>query len=344
MAKVISYTKEDEITMLTDPEIEYVSLVSHAANRMPFKILKEEVKDMSNKKTFYSVLAPKDVEQEKLDEVAKEYELSLETKGEDELESYEIYKQIEDEKVDQDSRQLVALDKDNHIYGVVAELKEESEEEGTEKADISFETMDDLADGLMATADVVMGALRQPQATVANRKNTVLNALDNFRKYAESVLSNSKAEDIAEVKEMKAEVENLKDLFQEKEEDSEKNEQGETPEDVLKQFTDSLDVFKQTVYQKIEEKADEKAKEKIEAFKSEDYESMKAELNQNLEARFEDVATKEDLDEKINEVKEQVEELANTTKGRKSEVDETAETNKQEKTKKQGNKGFVTLA
>jgi hypothetical protein len=43
MAKIKSIITEAEINFMKDVEVEFVSLVGHAANRQPFKIIKGEV-------------------------------------------------------------------------------------------------------------------------------------------------------------------------------------------------------------------------------------------------------------------------------------------------------------
>ena len=83
MAKVKSIIMEKDIGFLSNTDVHFVSLVGHAANRQPFKIIKGEVikgdKDMT-KQTIYKVLVKKGVTDNKLQELMTEHKFSVDQK------------------------------------------------------------------------------------------------------------------------------------------------------------------------------------------------------------------------------------------------------------------------
>ena len=130
MAKVKSIIMEKDIGFLSNVDVHFVSLVGHAANRQPFKIIKGEVikgdKDMT-KQTIYKVLVKKGVTDIKLQELMTEHKFSADQKDETALEGYDVYKQVEDAEVDLDTRNMASLSDD--AYVIIADLKEDSEKE-----------------------------------------------------------------------------------------------------------------------------------------------------------------------------------------------------------------------
>jgi 2-hydroxychromene-2-carboxylate isomerase len=317
MAKVKSIIKEGEVVFMTDPDIEFVSLVGHAANQQPFKIIKGQVKGDNNmRKVIHSVLIPKDISEEKMQELSETYK--LEEKGEG-LDGFDVYGQVNDEEIELETKSVAVIDKEAGVYGIVADLKEESEEEPIEK-EVDYATMDNLADAAFAMMDIIFGTLRQPESTDKQRKTMVLNAVENFRKYAEAVLSNAKAEDVATKFEIQGET--LKELF--------------APEPVEPE-EDKLEELKT----EIETKADEKAKEKIEEFRTE-YEEMKTQLNDKLNEELGKFALKEEVETEIKGVRDELENIKNTTTKRKSEIDEHGEPVKKKAAPKRN--GYITFA
>ena len=187
MAKIKSFITEAEIGILSDVDVHFVSLVGHAANRQPFKIIKGEVKgDNTMPKTIYNVLVSKDVTEEKLQELMDEHKFSVDQKDETALEGFDVYSQIEDNEVDLETRKMSALA--DGVYAVVADLKVESEKEGLEKEEFEYETLDKVADSLFAMMDIVLGTMRQPEAEGTSRKEMILTAVNNFTSYVGAVL------------------------------------------------------------------------------------------------------------------------------------------------------------
>ena len=62
--KVISTIVENEVTFLTDVDVEFVSMVKHGANRTPFKILKSDKGGADMNKVIQAVLIPKSLSDE----------------------------------------------------------------------------------------------------------------------------------------------------------------------------------------------------------------------------------------------------------------------------------------
>lgn len=317
---------EDEVVFMTNPNIEFVSLVKHAANRKPFRIIKGQVKGESNmNKVIHSLLVSKDIGDDKLKELADTY--SLETKDEEALEGFDVYKQVDDEEIQAETKSVAAVE--DGVYAVVADLAEESEVEPTEKQ-FDYATMDDLADAAFAMMDIVFGTMRQPEATDKQRKTQILGAVDNFKKYAEAVLTNAKAEDVATKLEPREDLEVIKELFKPKE-----------PEEDTKGVEEKLDELFNSMVEKIESKSEEKVQAKIDEFKQE-YQEMKDSLNQKLNEELEKFAHKEEVDKEIKDLKGELENLKNTPTQRKSEIEETKE--KETKVETRPQRQFTTFA
>ena len=314
MAKVKSIITEADVAFMKDVEVEFVSLVGHAANRQPFKIIKGEVikgdEDMT-KQTIYKVLVKKGVTDTKLQELMTEHNFSVDQKDETALEGYDVYKQAEDAEVDLDTRNMASLSDD--AYVIIADLKEDSEKEGLEKEEIEYETMEKVADSLFAMVDIVLGTIRQPDAQ--NRKEMIMSAVTNFSNYADAVLSNMKAEDVLGDFEIKSEI--IKGLIK-------------TDIPVEKEAFD-MEVFKQEFGDILKADFEKFVDEKVNAVKSELSET-KDTLNTSLNDQFALYTKKEDLEKELAVVKTELEDLKNTAKKRNSDMDEkTTKTKKTEK-------------
>jgi len=192
MAKVksITTTIEDEVVFMVNPNVEYVSLVKHGANRAPFKVLKaEKIKEESNmNKVVQSVLVRNDISDE---DIAKALE-GIDKRNEKLYSSFTAYPQISIEKVAIDSIVVTKHEEVEGIYFVLGDLAEGMKEGGTLMIDakeaVDYATMDNLYTELYAMADVVGGAMRQENADAEFRKTTILTTIDNFKAFAEVVL------------------------------------------------------------------------------------------------------------------------------------------------------------
>ena len=328
MAKVKSIIRENDVTFMTQPEIDFVSLVGHAANQQPFKIMKGQVKGEENmNKVIYSILVPKNIGEEKLTELGESY--SFEEKDEQSLEGFDVYKQVADEDVDLENKDLAVVDKDAGIYGIVAEKKEESKVETVDKESMEWATIDTVLDAMFSMEDIVLGVLRQPEAEIGQRKEMITNAISNFTSHVSAVLSQTKSEDVISLEDVELKGENVKELRTVKQEEPEVD------------IEEKLEALKTTVFEKIDEKAEEKSQAKIDEFKTE-FETMKKELNDNLNAELDKLASKESLETEIKSVKDEVEAIKNTPKSRKSEIDEHADAVKQKSQRKRD--GYITFA
>lgn len=201
MAKVksITTTIEDEVVFMVDPNVEFVSLVKHGANRAPFKVLKEEkTKEDSNmNKVVQSVLVSNSLSDE---DIAKALE-GIDKRNEKKYSSFTAYPQVSIEKVNAESVVVVKHEEVDGIYFVLGDLAEGATETGTLMVDakqaVDYATLDNLYSELYAMADVVGGAMRQENADAEFRKTTILKAIENFKSFAEVVLESLSAEKLA---------------------------------------------------------------------------------------------------------------------------------------------------
>jgi len=329
MAKVKSIITEADVAFMKDVEIEFVSLVGHAANRQPFKIIKGEIKgeNVMPKQAIYSILVSKDVTEEKLQEIMEEHDLSSKEKVDDALEGYTVYKQIDDSEVDLKTRKMAALGEDSYV--IVADLKEESKKEAI-KEEMEYETMEKIADSLFAMMDIVLGTMRQPGADTISRKEMIMSAVGNFTKYVEAALSNMKAEDVLADYAVNSEF--IQKHIEAKLEDDEFEFDPEKFEEDLKdeliiQFTEML-------------------KTQIDLVKEELVQTettLKDGINTSLNDQFELYTKKEDFEKEFVAVRAEIEGVKNTAKSRNSELDEDLKKKNKSETKTIKNNQFVTF-
>jgi hypothetical protein len=329
MAKVKSFITEAEINLLTQPEIEFVSLVGHAANRQPFKIIKGEVKgeDTMNKPAIYNILVSKDVTEEKLQEIVKEHNFSIEEKIENALEGYNVYKQIEDNEVNLETKKIARLE--DNVFAIVADLKEESEKDPIEK-EMDYESMDKVADSMFAMMDIVLGTMRQPEAE--NRKEMIMSAVGNFTKYVEAALTEMKAEDVLGEYQIKSDL--IKEFIP-----------VEKDEEILPAVEFKEDEFEKKIKEELIAEFTEILEEKVKLVKedvSETENQLKEDLNASLNDQFALYTKKEDLEKQVEDLKAEIEIIKNTAKIRNSEIEEDKKKpNKKQIVKKRNQ--FVTF-
>jgi len=299
MAKVKSIITEADVSFMTNTDVHYVSLVGHAANRSPFKIIKGEVRGdkVMRKQAIYNILVKKGIAEEALRELVKEHKFSVDQKDETVLDGYDVYKQIEEDEIDPDTKKMAALTDD--VYVIVADLKEESEVKEVEK-ELEYETIEKVTDSLFAMMDIVLGTLRQPDAE--NRKEMITSAVTNFSNYVDAALSTMKKEDVLEDFEIKSEI--IKEYF------SKESEEEIDFDTVAEKMEASLRAKFETLFD-----------EKLTEVKGEISE-IKDNLNISLNEQFEMYPKKEDVEKEMATVKTELEDLKNTTKKRNSEVNE----------------------
>uniref|UniRef100_A0A6M3M0F3 Uncharacterized protein n=1 Tax=viral metagenome TaxID=1070528 RepID=A0A6M3M0F3_9ZZZZ len=208
--KVITETKETEVAMLKDVDVEFVSLVRHGANQSPFRVVKsdnlKEGDGMSM--VIQSILFPKDLTLDAL--AAKEgLEWLSEAKG-DQVEKFDEYSkavQIDVEKFDKGSLHLVKLD-ESGAFATVGKLTEDNAKENVltlgqgqkeglnigispmnqpiaeEAGPVYVVTFRDMFEKeLSSFLDVVRGAMNQSTSDTKKRKSAVMGALDSFKSF-----------------------------------------------------------------------------------------------------------------------------------------------------------------
>ncbi|NCC44920.1 MAG: hypothetical protein EOM18_15380 [Clostridia bacterium] len=281
------------------------------------------------KQTIYSILINKDVTEEKLQEIIKEHNFSIEEKTEGALEGYDVYKQIEDDEVDLETRKMAALGEDSYV--IVADLKEDSEKEALEK-EMDYETMEKVADSMFSMVDLVLGTMRQPEAEGESRKEMIMSAVGNFTKYVEAALSTMKAEDVlAEYEINSEEIQKHIEAKLEKEEDDFEFDPEKFGEDLKEELISKFTEMLETKVKLVKEEVTQTEKE------------MKDGLNESLNEQFELYTKKEDLEKELETVKAAIEEIKNTAKSRNSEIDENVNKKKKSETKTKKNNQFVTF-
>ena len=219
MPKVVSTIIEDEVTFLTNVDVEFVSLVRHGANRTPFKILKSDKGGSTMEKVVIAVLIPKSIS----DEDAKAHLEGYRTDEVKEYDTYKSYIQVDQESIDLESAEIIQLNDEARVLGVVAFLANPEEKDAEnagkdpdkdsdaakadediepkviEKEALDYATLDDVYMELYAMADIVGGALRQSTMDANDRKKIVSTAISNFATFADMVLSNTKADKVVKV-------------------------------------------------------------------------------------------------------------------------------------------------
>lgn len=221
--------KVERIVDFIDPEVKFVSLVGHSANRTPFTILKAEG-GTSMSKSIVSVLVPKELSDEQAKEVLKEFN-DADAK---EYDTYIKYPQVDDSIIKNDTCQLVFLDKDTKTMGVIADLVEDEPTDGgesvtkkdpddpdpaqddnldkTKKDAVDYVTIDTMLTEAYAMMDIMMGALQQSGMKANNRKNMITNAVKNFQIFVDTFFENAGEKEAVKSMDIKLLSEMLKDI------------------------------------------------------------------------------------------------------------------------------------
>jgi hypothetical protein len=188
MAKSSNKSKGFKVEQVVDfiaPDVKFVSLVSHAANRQPFKILKSQDGGISMPDTIIkSVLIPKSLDDEAVEKALEGYNTADVT----EYETYDKYDQVSDDAIKEGTEATMFLDRDNRILAVTAELAEASKEDDSvpeklEKEKVDWATIDSVLDEAYAFLDITLGAFQQSGMEKEARKSIILSALKNFETF-----------------------------------------------------------------------------------------------------------------------------------------------------------------
>jgi len=205
--KVITETKETDVTFLENVEVDFVSLVRHGANQAPFRVIKEDKGGGKMSMVVQSILLPKTAT---LTGLAAEKGLEWLTEAKEtekeEFDEYDKYVQVEAEKFD-GGLQLTKIHSAG-AFALVGKLKNVDEEKSALTLGSASEKEIDLAVSPMETAvatqtgpsyvitfrdmfekelssflDVVRGAMSQSSADAKKRKTAVLGALESFKNF-----------------------------------------------------------------------------------------------------------------------------------------------------------------
>lgn len=205
--KLLTEEVEQEVTFLESVDPKFVSLVKHGANRMPFRVIKSEKGgEQVDNLVIQSLLVPKGVEIG--DVVAQEgceFLNDLDTSKKKEFEEFVKYEQLpESDFVDESFK----MSKIGESFAIVGELKDKEKTEGVisiSKADseklgnIPASPMDATLDVVQAAVlpsfrdlferelnsmlDVVYGSLKQTSVEPAQRSETIIGAVDGFKRF-----------------------------------------------------------------------------------------------------------------------------------------------------------------
>lgn len=185
--KIITTIVENDVIFMTNPKVAFVSLVKHGANRMPFKVLKYDKGGNPMKGIVQAILISKELSKEAVLKALANYK-------DTEIKDFETYiKYIQHDQKDFEPDSLGVTTEKEGVYCILGVLKKDVAlpKEGIKK-ELDYATMDDLYVALYAMADMVSGTMRQENSTASFKRKTILSAIDNFRNFAENLLSNIK--------------------------------------------------------------------------------------------------------------------------------------------------------
>jgi hypothetical protein len=170
---------------MSDVDVQFVSLVEHAANRTPFVIMKQAGGDKMNK-AVQAILIPSTVPEE---EVQKE----LENCRTDEVKdggSFKLYVQADQSLFKEGT--LDVMKKENGVMYIIGELSDGASAEKLDIENGSVElkaaNMEDLAYEFYGLGDIVLGALYQESLSSKERTTIILTAVKSFASFTETFL------------------------------------------------------------------------------------------------------------------------------------------------------------
>lgn len=217
-AKIVTQQVEREVTMMTDPEAQFVSLVKHAANRMPFRVIKTQKGGEQESMSFVvqSILVPKAMAGPKGSELEKlvgmkgnEWLSEANVAKAEEHTDYVKLEQLSAAKMDGASMQMVKLPGGAlALVGKAAKGQDVSRALTISKEQIPQSTMreplnvegqepyvepewvslgptfgDLLYDEMDYMMGIITGTLRQSASDLPTMKRTILGAVDSFRQF-----------------------------------------------------------------------------------------------------------------------------------------------------------------
>ena len=170
---------EQGATLMASPEIKYVSLVEHAANREPFRGIKSEIggEDSMGGSVVQRIIAPAGTDLiAVLKEEGIEFDGDISTATKAEHEGFDIYTQVDVTKFDSDSFQMKkASEKNDSILVVTGTLKSSPEQTATAVAET--EVKSDLESPLNTT--IVEASVENTYYGMYVSTTTAMDALDD---------------------------------------------------------------------------------------------------------------------------------------------------------------------
>ena len=210
--KLVQESKTKEVDLLKDVNVEYVSLVKHGANRMPFRVVKSQSEggdDSNMRYAIQSILLPKGTSLEDITAMkGLEYLADARTEKQ-EFDGYDKLHQIDPKMFDAETMQLLKVGDGWLLVGKLSEKADVDEaltlgKEQVEKlAEIPMSPMDSIIGDpdaaaqqalamqfrelfekeLYAMLDVVHGSLKQAGTDPKKRKSTIISAIDGFKSF-----------------------------------------------------------------------------------------------------------------------------------------------------------------
>ncbi len=188
-------TTEATVTFLKKPEVSFVSLVKHGANNTPFRVIKSNTAEGDGmNKIVQSIRVRKGSKADLRKVIGKGFkDGEVKTDGD-----YLVYKQVDEAICDLNTKSVVVIDPEEHIYAVTYGLLENAEDKKTAdpivlKTDLKEVSYWDVMDEMYAMTDLIYGAMGQSVMSPEDRKNLVLKSIDNFKAFCDIVLTEIKS-------------------------------------------------------------------------------------------------------------------------------------------------------
>jgi len=201
---VITVPKETTVDFLKEPEVTFVSLVRHGANNTPFRVVKGNKGEKMNK-VVQAIRIEKDSKADLETLVGKDFR--KDTIKEDG--NYLIYEQVDKSACALDTKSIVAIDPENHVYAITYDLladKKEKDEKNLNDPPKTIVLKEDIKEvdtwtvweEMYAMMDLISGSMSQSNMKESDMeesdmKKTVLLAIDNFRSFCETIFSEAKS-------------------------------------------------------------------------------------------------------------------------------------------------------
>jgi hypothetical protein len=282
--KIIQDEVEKDVTLMKDVDVEFVSLVRHGANRMPFRVVKRDKSKGGEtmNRVIQSVILPDGVTLDSLTEVeGLEYLSELDMSDKQKFEGYQKFVQLKQENFQSESMSLL---KAGRGFLIVGSLNDENKEKAEKALTISKDQVSKLGElipvapmdamigdpdtaaqaayavsfrnlfdnELYSMLDIVHGALNQTSSDPKKRKVMITSAIENFKSFIVIGLDAIGSQAVKMDKDVSALLKKdggKEDMFEFKDENEFKDKVGEIISDQLAPVTEGI----QTLTSKLEE-------------------------------------------------------------------------------------------